>query len=67
MQKDGTSPNIFIKNASHVLSQDPTGQQELSDCDILIEGSILKAGTAKQLTEDEQVRNVYLGKNFELR
>jgi lipopolysaccharide export system ATP-binding protein len=34
---------------------------------LMFEGSILKAGTAKQLAEDEQVRNVYLGQNFELR
>ena len=29
--------------------------------------SILKAGTAEELAGDEQVRRVYLGKNFELR
>jgi len=34
---------------------------------LLFEGSILKAGTAKDLSEDEQVRRVYLGQNFELR
>ncbi|MEN8228699.1 MAG: LPS export ABC transporter ATP-binding protein [Bacteroidota bacterium] len=34
---------------------------------LMFEGSILKAGTATQLAEDEQVRNVYLGQNFELR
>ncbi len=34
---------------------------------LLFEGSILKAGNAKELTEDEQVRRVYLGKNFDLR
>jgi lipopolysaccharide export system ATP-binding protein len=34
---------------------------------LMFEGSILKAGTAKQLAEDEQVRKVYLGQNFELR
>ena len=34
---------------------------------LMFEGSILKAGTATQLAEDEQVRKVYLGKNFELR
>ncbi|PIY03737.1 MAG: LPS export ABC transporter ATP-binding protein, partial [Bacteroidetes bacterium CG_4_10_14_3_um_filter_31_20] len=28
---------------------------------------IFKSGTAKELSEDEQVRNLYLGKNFELR
>ncbi len=34
---------------------------------LLFEGEILKSGTAKELAEDEQVRRVYLGKNFELR
>jgi lipopolysaccharide export system ATP-binding protein len=34
---------------------------------LLFEGSILKAGTAQELADDEQVRRVYLGKNFELR
>ena len=34
---------------------------------LLHEGKIMKAGTAKELSEDEQVRRVYLGKNFELR
>lgn len=34
---------------------------------LLFEGSIMKAGTSRELSEDEQVRRVYLGKNFELR
>jgi lipopolysaccharide export system ATP-binding protein len=34
---------------------------------LLFEGSILKAGTAEDLAADEQVRRVYLGKNFELK
>jgi lipopolysaccharide export system ATP-binding protein len=34
---------------------------------LLFEGKILKEGTARELAEDEQVRRVYLGKNFELR
>ncbi|HDZ42023.1 MAG TPA: LPS export ABC transporter ATP-binding protein [Bacteroidetes bacterium] len=34
---------------------------------LLFEGKILKSGTSEQLAEDEQVRNLYLGKNFELR
>lgn len=34
---------------------------------LLFEGSIIKAGTAQELADDEQVRRVYLGKNFELR
>lgn len=34
---------------------------------LLNQGKILKAGTAEDLVQDEQVRRVYLGKNFELR
>jgi len=34
---------------------------------LLIEGSIFKAGTSYELSEDKQVRKLYLGKNFELR
>lgn len=34
---------------------------------LLFEGSIIKSGTAQELADDEQVRRVYLGKNFELR
>lgn len=34
---------------------------------LLHEGKILKSGTSRELSEDEQVRRVYLGQNFELR
>lgn len=34
---------------------------------LLFEGSILKSGTSHELAEDEHVRKVYLGQNFELR
>lgn len=34
---------------------------------LMFEGSILKAGSAEDLAQDEQVRKVYLGQNFELR
>lgn len=34
---------------------------------LLFEGSILKSGTSQELADDEQVRALYLGKNFELR
>jgi len=34
---------------------------------LLFEGSILKTGTAEELAQDEHVRRVYLGENFELR
>ena len=53
-----------------ILITDHNVHETLSITDrayLLFEGSILKAGTAEQLIEDEQVRKVYLGKNFELR
>lgn len=34
---------------------------------LLFEGSIMKAGSAEELANDEQVRRVYLGQNFDLR
>jgi lipopolysaccharide export system ATP-binding protein len=34
---------------------------------LLFEGKILKHGTPRELAEDEMVRKVYLGQNFELR
>lgn len=53
-----------------ILVTDHNVHETLSITDrayLLFEGSILKAGSAQELAEDEQVRRVYLGKNFELR
>jgi len=53
-----------------ILITDHNVQETLSITDrayLLFEGSILKSGTAEELAEDEQVRRVYLGKNFELK
>ncbi len=53
-----------------ILITDHNVHETLSITDrayLLFEGSILKSGTAEQLIEDEQVRKLYLGKNFELR
>ena len=53
-----------------ILITDHNVQETLSITDrayLLFEGAILKAGTASELAEDEQVRKVYLGQNFELR
>jgi lipopolysaccharide export system ATP-binding protein len=33
----------------------------------LIDGKIFKHGSAEELAEDEQVRRLYLGTNFELK
>ena len=53
-----------------ILITDHNVQETLSITDrayLLFEGSILKAGTAEELANDEQVRRVYLGKHFELK
>ncbi len=53
-----------------ILITDHNVQETLSITDrayLLVEGSILKSGTAEELAADEQVRRVYLGKNFVLR
>jgi lipopolysaccharide export system ATP-binding protein len=53
-----------------VLITDHNVQETLSITDrayLLFEGKILKAGTAEELADDEQVRRVYLGQNFILR
>ena len=53
-----------------ILITDHNVQETLAITDktyLMFEGSILKAGTPEQLAEDEMVRKVYLGKNFELR
>jgi lipopolysaccharide export system ATP-binding protein len=34
---------------------------------LMFEGKILKAGSPEELAQDEMVRKVYLGQNFELR
>ncbi len=53
-----------------ILITDHNVQETLSITDrayLLFEGNILKAGTAEELAEDEQVRRVYLGQHFELK
>ena len=53
-----------------ILITDHNVQETLAITDktyLMFEGSILKEGTPEQLAEDEMVRKVYLGKNFELR
>lgn len=53
-----------------ILITDHNVNETLSICDrayLLIEGKIFKEGTAEQLAEDEQVRRLYLGRNFELK
>lgn len=53
-----------------ILITDHNVQETLHIVDranLLFEGRILKTGTAKELSEDAQVRKVYLGQNFKLR
>ncbi len=53
-----------------ILITDHNVHETLSITDrsyLLNEGSIMKAGTSQELAEDEHVRKVYLGANFELR
>jgi lipopolysaccharide export system ATP-binding protein len=53
-----------------ILITDHNVHETLSITDrayLLFEGSILMAGTSRELAENEQVRTLYLGKNFELR
>lgn len=53
-----------------ILITDHNVNETLSICDrayLLIEGKIFKHGTAEELAGNEQVRNLYLGRNFELK
>lgn len=53
-----------------ILITDHNVTETLSICDrayLLIEGKIFKHGTAEELAEDEMVRKLYLGRNFELK
>ncbi|MCH8545513.1 MAG: LPS export ABC transporter ATP-binding protein [Cryomorphaceae bacterium] len=53
-----------------ILITDHNVQETLAITDrtyLMFEGNILKSGSAEDLANDEQVRKVYLGKNFELR
>ncbi|MGB4655142.1 MAG: LPS export ABC transporter ATP-binding protein [Bacteroidales bacterium] len=65
--------NIVVKLKERnigVLITDHNVHETLSITDrtyLLYEGSVLKSGTAQELANDEQVRRLYLGSNFELR
>jgi lipopolysaccharide export system ATP-binding protein len=53
-----------------ILITDHNVTETLSICDrayLLIEGKIFKHGTAEELAEDDEVKRLYLGRNFELR
>jgi lipopolysaccharide export system ATP-binding protein len=64
-----TVAKLKAKNIG-ILITDHNVHETLSITDrayLLFEGKILKSGTSEDLANDEQVRRVYLGKNFELR
>jgi lipopolysaccharide export system ATP-binding protein len=53
-----------------ILITDHNVTETLSICDrayLLIEGKIFRHGTAEELAVDEQVKRLYLGRNFELK
>ncbi|WP_207896569.1 LPS export ABC transporter ATP-binding protein [Flaviaesturariibacter flavus] len=53
-----------------ILITDHNVTETLSICDrayLLIDGKIFRHGTAEELADDEQVKRLYLGRNFELR
>lgn len=65
----GIVAKLKYKNIG-ILITDHNVTETLSICDrayLLIEGKIFKHGTAEELAEDEQVRKLYLGRNFELK
>ncbi len=60
---------LKMKNIG-ILITDHNVQETLSITDrayLMYDGAILKQGTAEELAADEQVRRLYLGKNFELK
>lgn len=65
----GVVTKLKYKNIG-ILITDHNVNETLSICDrayLLIEGNIFKHGSAEELAQDEQVRRLYLGRNFELR
>jgi lipopolysaccharide export system ATP-binding protein len=60
---------LKLKNIG-ILITDHNVNETLSICDrayLLIDGKIFEHGTAEELAANEQVRRLYLGRNFELR
>ena len=65
----GVVARLKYKNIG-ILITDHNVNETLSICDrayLLIEGKIFRHGTAEELAENEQVRRLYLGTNFELK
>lgn len=65
----GTVAKLKYKNIG-ILITDHNVTETLSICDrayLMIEGKIFKHGSAEELADDEQVRKLYLGRDFELK
>ena len=65
----GVVARLKYKNIG-ILITDHNVNETLSICDrayLLIDGKIFQHGTAEELAENEQVRRLYLGRNFELK
>lgn len=65
----GIVARLKLKNIG-ILITDHNVNETLSICDrayLQIEGKIFFQGTAEELAENEQVRRLYLGRNFELK
>jgi lipopolysaccharide export system ATP-binding protein len=65
----GVVARMKYKNIG-ILITDHNVNETLSICDrayLLIDGKIFQHGTAEELADDEQVRRLYLGRNFELK
>ena len=61
---------LLKKRNIGILITDHNVQETLAITDrtyLMFEGKILKTGTPEELAQDEMVRKVYLGQNFELR
>ena len=60
---DLKSRNIGILNTDHNVRETLTITDRAY---LLFEGDILKSGTARELTEDEEARRLYLGSKFKM-
>ena len=65
----GIVAKLKFKNIG-ILITDHNVNETLSICDrayLMFSGDLLKSGTAEELATDEQVKKLYLGRNFELK